>query len=1020
MRLTKLSSIRVRLLHHRRLRPSRLPGLGMIALIALVTALSATTKHSAAQSPTTPKDHFAAPNGTPSGNGTMQAPWDLITALSHPPAVRPGDTIWVREGVYAPNGRWTSNLTGTPAAPVVVRAYPGERVQMLGGMRIFGDDAWYCGLEHTYAGTESRVSAQSGSDPTDQPARGQVAVYGDRVKLINSVVHDLNEGIDFFGFDQAIDAEVYGAILFNNGWQGTDRGNGSGMYIQSGAGTKWITDVISFNNFSIGMKGYGRAAEVNGLLFDGVMSFSAGAYAVDTPSQGARVQNLLVTSEDLPADGIVVRNGSFYQPPVSHAVNLMFGNNNAKGLALQVTGNYIAGGVGISVNRYETATVTGNTVYGRQTDPTVHNSGLVGVQHDGAIPPRYLWDRNAYFDGILPWAEDGRRYSFGAAGASRAWVGGRFTGWLATTGYDARSTYTVGRPTATKIIVRPNRREIGRAHVAVYNWGGASTVQVDASAVGLRAGDQYEVLDVQNYFGGPVATGTFGGRAIPVPMNLTTVARATGMTWQPAHTAPEFAVFVIRPVRRLYALTPPAAGVAGGNKASVSVTVTPPAPEGGAIVALTSSAPGLAQPPAFVKVPAGASSASFDVSTSIVDTDTSVSLTAFYMGNSRNADLVVRPLLGSVTVSPYRVVAGLPVSGTVTMNGVALPGGTIVALSSDKPFATVPATVTVPEGATSASFTVNTDPALTADSSCNISGTLGAVIRTCELTVEKRALSGFSISPLTISSGTAGNGIVAINGRASSRGAVIAMSSSKPSVAWAPGRVTVAPNAMSVSFPVSAGLVTSDTPVTITATYNGTTKSVDVVVDRYGLTAIGVTPGRIMAGDKGSATVTLAGPAKPGGTVVALESSKAALTVPASVTVPAGASSVTFPVATDAASADCLVTLTASFAGVTRTCQVTVKARALYAVRLTPATVTGGSVATGTVVLNAPALPGGAVVTLISSDPAAEVPATVTVPAGAVTATFSVAAKTVAASTTLSVTGSCGGVSKAAILTVVP
>ena len=926
MLLAALSSVTVNLLDFRRPRPSGLPGFWIIALIALVASLSALTKQSAAQSPTTPQDHFAAPNGTPSGNGTMQAPWDLITAFNHPPAVRPGDTIWVRGGVYAPVVRWTATLTGTAAAPVVVRAYPGERVQILGGMRIYGADAWYCGLEHTYAGTESRVSAQTGSDPTDQPARGQVAVYGHRVKLINPVVHDLNEGIDFFGIDQAIDAEVYGAILFNNGWQGTDRGNGSGMYIQSGSGSKWITDVISFNNFSTGMKGYGRLAAVQGLIFDGVMSFNAGAYAVDVPGAGARVQNLLVTSEEVPVDGIVVRNGAFYHPPESHALNLMFGNNGALGLGVQVTDNYIAGGVGICINRYERATVTGNTVYGRQTDPAVHNSAIVGIQHDGPVPP-YVWDRNVYFDGILPWAEDGRRYSFGAAGANRAWVGGRFIGWLETTGYDALSTYTVGRPSETKIIVRPNRREAGRAHVAVYNWGGAETVQVDASAIGLRAGDQYEVLDVQNYFGGPVATGTFGGTSIAVPMSLTTVARASGMTWQPAHTSPEFAVFVIRPVRRLSALTPPAGGVGANETATFTVTVTPPAPEGGAIVALTSSAPAVAQTPAFVKVPAGASSAAFEVTTSNVSTDSPVSITAYYMGGSRSANLLRGPLPDSVTVSPSRILAGVSVTGTITMNGVGPAGGTIVELSSDKPFATVPAAVTVPQGATSASFTVATDAALTADSTCTLSATVGAVVKTCVLTVEKRALAGFSISPLTISSGTAANGIVAINGAALEAGAVVVMSSSRPAIAWAPNTVTVPSNATSVSFPVSAGDVVSDTPVTITASYNGTTKSVAVTVNRFGLAAVAATPNQLTAGDSAVGTVTLAGPAKPGGTLVALASSKAAVKVPESVTVPAGATSVTFPIATDAASRDCVAAIKATLAGVKLSCQVTVKAR---------------------------------------------------------------------------------------------
>ena len=518
-----------------------------------------------------PRAHYvtaAAPSG---GDGTEARPWTLEAALAQPRTVKPGDTIWVKGGLYEKRSpdSWAPKLTGTPESSITLRAAPGERVQCTGMWKIYGADAWYWGLEHTYLGTESRISTQAGSDPTDQPARGLVIVYGDRVKIINPVVHDLNEGIDFFGTNQALDSSVYGAVIFNNGWQGSDRGNGSGMYIQSDSGTKWVTDVISFNNFSTGMKGFGRAGAVKGIVFDGVMSFSAGAYAAERPGAGARVQNLLVTTSNVPADGIVVKDSAFYHPPGADAMNLMFGNNSARGLGLKVTGNYVAGGDGIGINRYATAEVTGNTVYGRQSDPGVQNSALVGVQYDGEVPPpspAYTWDRNSYFDGILPWKEDGRRYSFSANG-NRAWTGGHFLrppGWRETTKYDANSTYTVGRPTGTKVIVRPNRHEPGRAHIAVYNWGGAATVPVDASG-SLAVGDRYEVLDVQNYFGAPVLAGTYDGKPLVLPMNLTTVARATGMTWEPKHTAPEFAVFVLRRVR--------AAAAAASFRFLVNVTV---------------------------------------------------------------------------------------------------------------------------------------------------------------------------------------------------------------------------------------------------------------------------------------------------------------------------------------------------------------------------------------------------------------------------------------------------------------
>ena len=78
-------------------------------------------------------DYYAATTGNPTAAGTLGDPWDLQTALNggHPHAtVQPGDTVWVRGGVYlAPFTVW---LNGTPSQPIVVRNYDGERVLLDG------------------------------------------------------------------------------------------------------------------------------------------------------------------------------------------------------------------------------------------------------------------------------------------------------------------------------------------------------------------------------------------------------------------------------------------------------------------------------------------------------------------------------------------------------------------------------------------------------------------------------------------------------------------------------------------------------------------------------------------------------------------------------------------------------------------------------------------------------------------------------------------------------------------------
>jgi hypothetical protein len=41
---------------------------------------------------------YVAPSGSASGDGSSAKPWDIVTALNGPPAVKPGDTIWLRAG----------------------------------------------------------------------------------------------------------------------------------------------------------------------------------------------------------------------------------------------------------------------------------------------------------------------------------------------------------------------------------------------------------------------------------------------------------------------------------------------------------------------------------------------------------------------------------------------------------------------------------------------------------------------------------------------------------------------------------------------------------------------------------------------------------------------------------------------------------------------------------------------------------------------------------------------------------
>ncbi len=106
------------------------------------------------------------------------------------------------------------------------------------------------------------------------------------------------------------------------------------------------------------------------------------------------------------------------------------------------------------------------------------------------------------------------------------------------------NSYYSSRPSGTWTIVRPNPYESGRANLTIYNWSSSSQVGVDVSGV-LGTGDRYEIRDAQNFMGSPVASGTYAGGGVNVPMTGLSTAQILGRSNQPSHTPAEFGVFVL-------------------------------------------------------------------------------------------------------------------------------------------------------------------------------------------------------------------------------------------------------------------------------------------------------------------------------------------------------------------------------------------------------------------------------------------------------------------------------------------
>ena len=152
--------------------------------------------------------------------------------------------------------------------------------------------------------------------------------------------------------------------------------------------------------------------------------------------------------------------------------------------------------------------------------------------------------------------------------------------------------------------------------------------------------------------------------------------------------------------------------IVSGNSGIGTITLPAPAGSGGVTVALSSSNPTAAHVRRDILIPQGSSSATFNVTAGSVATPTPATLTASYPGLTATFDVTINPpppALSSVLVAPKTIVSGQSGIGTVSLTAAAGTGGVVVSLSSSNATAaSLPPTVTVPQGSTSATFTVTT------------------------------------------------------------------------------------------------------------------------------------------------------------------------------------------------------------------------------------------------------------------------------------------------------------------------
>jgi hypothetical protein len=359
----------------------------------------------------------------------------------------------------------------------------------------------------------------------------------------------------------------------------------------------------------------------------------------------------------------------------------------------------------------------------------------------------------------------------------------------------------------------------------------------------------------------------------------------------------------------------------GGNAGTGKVILSGPAPAGGALVTLQNSHPATAQIPAGVNVPAGATEAEFPINTSPVTTDIDATLTAIRGGVRQSVFLRVRkaghPPLTSFTVSPTSVASGGSATGTLTFAGPVPAGIWPAALdafvnivSSDPNVAGVGGNFGwVAAGASSGTFSIYTQ-GIPMTRTITLTAHFDGTVMSAPLTVQAAApvtLTSVTLDPSTVDSSWGGIGRVNIATPAPAGGVLITLGNSNPAALTIPANVSIGSGSTQGMFAfTTASSVSSTTTATVTASFGPSTASASVTIQPAGaripLASIAVSPSTVSAGATATGTATLSAPARPGGVVVQLSASNLAAAVPASINVPAGATSANFTVTTSSVS----------------------------------------------------------------------------------------------------------------------
>lgn len=304
-------------------------------------------------------------------------------------------------------------------------------------------------------------------------------------------------------------------------------------------------------------------------------------------------------------------------------------------------------------------------------------------------------------------------------------------------------------------------------------------------------------------------------------------------------------------------LTVTPAEVAGGASSQGTIVINSAAPTGGVVVNLSTSNTAVAQVPATVTIPAGATSAVFSITTSVIASKSSVTIIATRGAVQETAPLTVDGVTFGLSLSPQSIVggstgigsAGGTSTGTITLTSAAPASGltfdiSLPAIYDQYAFfgsqGTFTTTAFVPGLSTTGTFTINTaivpskqEIPITAFVHGQTTGGQNATLE-----VRVAGVKSLSFSPSTIRGRGAQVTFCTINldSPAPAGGITISLSQSTPLLNLGTGTFTIPAGSTSLRIPTGFSAVgvsrSLSTVVTATPSTGGAGASAIVVVTR--------------------------------------------------------------------------------------------------------------------------------------------------------------------------------------------